>query len=46
MTKPIFVAKKRADLVAKKRADLTEDEFITYWLQVHAPLVAKIPGIG
>jgi len=37
MTKVIFVA--------KKRAGLTDDEFVTYWQQVHAPLVAKIPGV-
>ena len=37
MTKVIFVA--------RKRADLTEDEFLTYWQQIHAPLVAKIPGV-
>ena len=37
MTKMIFVA--------RKRADITEDEFITYWQQIHAPLVAAIPGI-
>jgi len=37
MTKVIFVA--------KKRPELTEDEFVTYWQQIHAPLVAKIPGV-
>ena len=37
MTKVIFVA--------KKRPDLTDDEFITYWQQIHAPLVAKVPGV-
>jgi uncharacterized protein (TIGR02118 family) len=37
MTKMIFVA--------RKRADITEDEFITYWQQIHAPLAAAIPGI-
>ena len=37
MTKMIFVG--------RKRADMTEDEFITYWWQIHAPLVSAIPGI-
>ena len=37
MTKMIFVA--------RKRGDITEDEFITYWQQIHAPLAAAIPGI-
>jgi uncharacterized protein (TIGR02118 family) len=32
-------------VVGRKRADMTEDEFITYWSQVHAPLVSAIPGI-
>jgi uncharacterized protein (TIGR02118 family) len=35
----------RVIFVAKKRPDLTEDEFMTYWQQIHAPLVAKIPGV-
>ena len=37
MTKVLFVA--------KKRRDLTEDQFITYWQQIHAPIVARIPGL-
>ena len=37
MTKMIFVA--------RKRSGITEDEFITYWQQIHAPLAAAIPGI-
>jgi uncharacterized protein (TIGR02118 family) len=37
MTKMIFVA--------RKRTGITEDEFITYWQQIHAPLAAAIPGI-
>ncbi|HZR26686.1 MAG TPA: EthD family reductase [Vicinamibacterales bacterium] len=37
MTKVLFVA--------KKRQDLTDDAFISYWQQVHAPLVARIPGV-
>ena len=32
-------------MLARKRPDLTEDEFTTYWLQVHGPLVAKVPGV-
>ena len=32
-------------LVAKRRPGLTEDEFITYWQQIHAPLAAQIPGV-
>jgi hypothetical protein len=34
MTRMIFVA--------RKRAGITEDEFITYWQQIHAPLAAAI----
>ena len=37
MTRMIFVA--------RKRTGITEDEFITYWQQIHAPLAAAIPGI-
>jgi uncharacterized protein (TIGR02118 family) len=37
MTKMVFVG--------RKRADMTEDEFIVYWRQIHAPLVSAIPGI-
>ena len=37
MTKMIFIA--------RKRSDLTFDAFITYWERVHAPLVARIPGV-
>jgi uncharacterized protein (TIGR02118 family) len=32
-------------LLAKKRQRLSEDEFMTYWCQRHAPLVVKIPGV-
>ena len=31
--------------VAKKRVDLTEDQFITYWRQIHAPMMAALPGV-
>lgn len=37
MTKLIFVA--------RKRAGMTEDEFITYWQRVHAPMATAIPNI-
>ena len=37
MTKMVFVG--------RKRPDMTEDEFNTYWCQIHAPLVSAIPGI-
>jgi uncharacterized protein (TIGR02118 family) len=32
-------------LLAKKRPDLSADAFITYWRQVHAPLVRRLPGV-
>jgi uncharacterized protein (TIGR02118 family) len=28
-----------------KRADLSREEFQRYWREVHAPLVAKMPGL-
>jgi uncharacterized protein (TIGR02118 family) len=37
MTKMVFVG--------RKRAGMTEDEFIMYWRQIHAPLVSANPGI-
>lgn len=37
MTKLIFVA--------RKRPDLSDDAFVTYWRTIHAPLVAKLPGL-
>ena len=37
MTKMIFIG--------HKRDEMTEDEFVTYWQQIHAPLATAIPGI-
>ena len=31
--------------IATKRADLTSDAFVTYWRLIHAPLVARMPGL-
>jgi uncharacterized protein (TIGR02118 family) len=30
---------------AYKRDDFTHEEFINYWLEVHAPISAKAPGM-
>lgn len=35
----------RVVFIGRKRTDITEDEFITYWQQIHAPLAAAIPGV-
>jgi len=31
--------------IATKRADLSADAFFTYWRRIHAPLVARMPGL-
>lgn len=31
-------------LVLHKRADLSREEFSRHWREVHAPLIAKLPG--
>ncbi|MGD9711045.1 MAG: EthD family reductase, partial [Thermomicrobiales bacterium] len=30
---------------AAKRGDFTTEEFIRYWLEVHAPISRKVPGV-
>ncbi len=32
-------------ILLKKRPGLTEDDFVKYWLETHAPLAQKMPGL-
>ena len=32
-------------LLLNRKPDLAQEEFIDYWLQRHAPLVTKVPGV-
>lgn len=32
-------------LLFRKRTDISHEEFFKYWIDVHVPLVTKVPGI-
>jgi len=32
-------------ILLKKKTDLTDEQFATYWLETHAPLAKKMPGL-
>ncbi|MFI5450287.1 MAG: EthD family reductase [Candidatus Bathyarchaeia archaeon] len=32
-------------ILLKKRPGLTDDQFVKYWLEIHAPLAQKMPGL-
>jgi uncharacterized protein (TIGR02118 family) len=35
----------RAFAILHRRPDVSEEEFIRYWKEVHAPIVLQVPGI-
>ncbi len=35
----------KAIILLRRRDDMTHDEFRTWWLEEHAPLAARLPGV-
>jgi uncharacterized protein (TIGR02118 family) len=35
----------KAIIVLSRRTDMTHDEFVHWWLEEHAPLAARLPGL-